>query len=194
MKCKKVLERIDDHVDGLLPAPEAEAIRDHFDLCSDCRETALAVKAATASLSTWGDVDPPAACFDEILARIGTLPAEVLEHRAPRGFFARVPQFALPHWPRFDDGRVTHVRRYATTGLAAAAAVLAALVISKSEPRTARRPHESVVAGSFARQPLVNAAQPLFQGYDLDDGLYRYGANPAKPVRALVPQLEPSPR
>ena len=60
MRCKKVVLLLDDHVDGLLAAPEAEAIRDHLDGCRDCRETALALKAASASLSTWNDVEAPA--------------------------------------------------------------------------------------------------------------------------------------
>ena len=32
---------LEDHVDGLLPVPQSEEIRDHLDVCADCRETSL---------------------------------------------------------------------------------------------------------------------------------------------------------
>src|SRR5438105_104230 len=93
MRCKRVLDRIDDHVDGLLDAKNAGAIRDHMDACDDCRETGLAVRAATTTLSTWNDVEPPGDCYDKILAKLEALPLEAYERAAPRprGLLSRLP-------------------------------------------------------------------------------------------------------
>jgi anti-sigma factor RsiW len=173
MRCKKVMERLDDHVDGLLAAPEAEAIRDHLDACTDCRETSLALTAATSSLSKWNDAEPPADCFDKILSRIDSLPAEALEHSAPRGLLSRLP--------RFESVRTARIRWFATSGLAAAAAVLAAVQLSRVETHTVRRaPQRS--------GPTLQSVQAAswYQGYDFDNGLfYRGQGRPAtQPVRA----------
>jgi len=173
MRCKKVLEHLDDHVDGLLAAPAAEAVRDHLDACFDCRETSAALTAATSSLSKWHDAEPPADCFDKILARIDNLPAEALEHSAPRGFFSRLP--------RFESVRTARVRWFATSGLAAAAAVLAAVQIPRVETRGLRR------AAPRAPQMVTPvSAASWYQGYDFDNGLfYRGQGRPAmQPVRA----------
>jgi anti-sigma factor RsiW len=174
MRCKKVLERLDDHVDGLLAAPEAEAVRDHLDACVDCRETSAALTAATSSLSKWHDAEPPADCFDKILSRIDNLPAEALAHSAPRGFFSRLP--------RFESVRTARIRWFATSGLAAAAAVLAAVQLPRVETRGLHR------AAPRASQPVSGgiSAASWYQGYDFDNGLfYRGQGRPAmQPVRA----------
>ena len=82
MRCSAVLRLIDDHVDGLLPAQEAEQVRDHLDDCRDCRETAAAAKAASTSLAAWGDLDPPVQCLDAIWAKIDALPPDALARPA----------------------------------------------------------------------------------------------------------------
>ena len=160
MRCKNVLARLDDHVDGLLPAPEAEAVRDHLDLCRDCRETSLALKAATTSLAGWNDAEPSAECFDKILARLEALPVEAFERAAAASAAAVRPTSV------FESARVARFRRVATGGLAAAATVLGALVVSKTEARAVRHPY-AVNA--------VRAASPVafYSGYDFDDGLLR---------------------
>lgn len=171
MRCKKVLDRLDDHVDGLLAAPEAEAVRDHLDACVECRETSSALTAATSSLSKWHDAEPPADCFDKILSRIDNLPAEALDHPAPRSFL---------RLPRFESVRAARVRWFATSGLAAAA-VLAAVQIPRAETRSMRR------APQRASQMVTPvSAASWYQGYDFDNGLfYRGQGRPAmQPVRA----------
>ena len=181
MRCKKVMERLDDHVDGLLAAPEAEAIRDHLDLCTECRETSLAMKAASASLATWNDAEPPAACFDKILARIDAIPAEALLPPAPRAFFSRLP--------RFETVRAARVRWFATSGLAAAASVLAMVNLSRTEAHAVRR----VAREQPAAAPSTSAS--WLQGYDFDDGLFRQRATrPYLPAGSRFELFESSPR
>lgn len=162
MRCKKVLERLDDHVDGLLAAREAEAIRDHLDACADCRETSLALRAAAATLSSWQDIEPPAECFNRIMSAIDALPPESLARPARRGAF----------WflPRIDPRSTARARWMVTSGLAAAAAVMAAVLITRTEPQRLRR---------FRLQPAMPTAAVVpaswFQGYDFDDSLLYHG-------------------
>jgi hypothetical protein len=180
--CDEVLVKIDDHVDGLLPAPEAEAIRDHLDVCADCRDTALATRAATASLATWGDIEPPEGAFDAILAKIDALPADVLE-RIPAPAPKRVPF-------RLDGEGATRTRRFATTGLAAAAAVLAALVIAKSEPRTSRRPVTAAVPSMpVAASGAASDRAGFFRNSYLDDGLFRSDGGSPRSLPAVPANL-----
>jgi anti-sigma factor RsiW len=185
MRCKKVLERLDDHVDGLLAAPEAEAIRAHLDLCTECRETSFALSAATASLSSWNDTELPSDCFDKILARIDALPPEALAHAAPRGFLARLP--------RFETIRAARIRWMATSGMAAAAAVLSAALLSQVEQRPVRR-----LKLAPAPNSVVTDTGSWFQGYDWDNGLnYQRSRRPMlQPVRsgARLGRYEVSPR
>jgi anti-sigma factor RsiW len=171
MRCKKVLELLDDHIDGLLPAPVAEEIRDHLDLCQECRETSLAMKAASASLARWSDVEPSDRCFDEILAKLEALPVEAYERPVARPV-SRIREY--------DAGRT---RWFATSGLAAAAAVLAAIVISRSET------HVPVKRARTVPSPIaVDAGSWFQQGYDFDNGLFYQGPTraTAQPVRAGV--------
>ncbi len=181
MRCKTVIERLDDHVDGLLPAPQAEAIRDHLDLCGECRDTALALKAASASLATWDDVEPPADCFDRILAEIDALPAEALERPTPRR--------PLPFVPRLHDFDANRFRRVATGGLAAAAAVLAALVVTRQETRSTRRTREPVPSGI----QFDTASWP--SNSRIDSGLlYEHAGRPTWQSAPRYDVLEVSPR
>jgi len=161
-----VTELLDDHVDGLLPAPEAEAIRDHLDACGPCRETLLAMKAASASLSTWNDAEPPADCFEKIRAKIAAIPDEALATRAPRR--------AIPMMPRFSEIDVAKCRRVATGSLAAAAAVLGAIVVTHPATRSTHRLRPTTI-------PSVELGSAAwFPGSSLDDGL-RYEIN-GRPV------------
>ena len=188
MRCKKVLVRLDDHVDGLLPAPQAEAIRDHLDLCDECRETAFALKAASASLSIWDDADMPDGCFDKILARIDALPADALA-RPPR-------RNLLPLMPRFDAADVARYRRVATGGLAAAAAVLGALVVTRTESPAARRGRPATSGVNVVRSSFVApAGWHQNQNSYFDDGLYHQRDNrTTSPRPALMDAFEVSPK
>jgi len=172
MRCKTVLERLDDHVDGLLPAPEAERIRDHLDRCAECRETALAVKAASSSLDAWDDVDPPQDCFDGILAKLEALPVEAFERNTPpRPVPIRLPQVAAL-------GQSARLRRATTAGLAAAAAVLATVAATRTEAaRTVRRPAaEPADMARMVMSPAMNVSEPAwFRDYHFDDGLLHQG-------------------
>jgi anti-sigma factor RsiW len=124
MRCTRVRLLIDDHVDGLLPAADAEAVRDHLDACRDCRETAAAARAASTSLAVWGDLEPPAPCFDQILAKIHALPADVRERPA------RVSRLDL-----FRE----RARRWTVPSVAAAAAVVAGIAVVERTNRAAPR-------------------------------------------------------
>ena len=181
MRCKKVIALLEDHVDGLLPVPQSEEIRDHLDACADCRETSAALKVTTSRLAAWSDDEPPADCFDRILARIEALPAEAYDRPVTR----HVSRMAY-----LDALSAARLRWFATSGLAAAAAVLATLVVTRPEDRPVRRvrdpqPLPSVMARSFE-------IPQSFQGYDFDDGLLYEGAGgPAmRTLRMTRPRLE----
>jgi anti-sigma factor RsiW len=166
MRCKKVLDRLDDHVDGLLPACEAEAVRDHLDRCGECRETAQAVKASTDTLSAWSDEEPAPECFDRILARVAALPPESLEREPARSFFSMLSRMETP--------RIERVRWFATSGLAAAAAVLCAVSLAREPASRGKRPPAARVAAA----PASMRSPGFFQGYEFDSDLLR-GGRPA---------------
>jgi anti-sigma factor RsiW len=179
MRCKKVIAQLEDHVDGLLPVPRSEEIRDHLDVCADCRETSMALKVTTSRLAEWSDDEPSADCFDRILARIEALPVEAYERPVMR----HVSRMAY-----LDALSAARVRWFATSGLAAAAAVLATLVISHDVQHTPRRLSERQPAGTVVRNP-----EPSFQGYDFDDGLLYESSSGTPGVRTLRyvrPRLE----
>lgn len=126
MRCTQVLSLIDEHVDGLLPAPEAEALRDHLDLCEACRAMETAARAASTSLAAWGDLEPPDGCFESILTRIDSLPPDALER----------PVAPAPRRLRLLPRNAP--RRWAAAGaMAAAAAWMVAVVL---EPGPGRAP------------------------------------------------------
>ena len=161
MRCKKVKERLDDHVDGLLAAREAEAVREHLDACAECRETSLALRAASSSLSSWRDVEPPAACFDRIMSAIDALPPETLARPARRGAFSFLP--------RVEAINISRLRWTVTSGLAAAAAVMAAVLVTRAEPQRIRR---------LKMQPAGSAAMSVASWspfYDFDSSLLYHG-------------------
>jgi anti-sigma factor RsiW len=172
MRCKKVRERLDDHVDGILAAREAEAVRDHLDACADCREMSLALRAASSSLSSWQDAEPPAECFNRILLAIDAMPPETLVRPARRG-----ARLFSPHAEVFG---VMRARWMATSGLAAAAAMMAAVMLTRTEPQTLRR---------LRLQPATTAvvAGPswLQDDYKFDNGLLYHGGNVGAPERPV---------
>jgi len=142
MRCKTVLRLTDDHVDGLLPARSAEQVRQHLDACADCREETEAARAASTSLAAWGDLEPPPACFESILARIEHLPADA--HL--RGRRRRLVSFRHAQW-------------LATSGLAAAAAILIGVSFSDFSPQPMRL-HQPMSQSDFrvVRYPGVPKA------------------------------------
>lgn len=97
MRCKTLDRHLDDYVDGLLPAPLSERVRAHLEGCDECSANAVAAQAANSSMSTWGDLEPSAACFEGLMERLDALPAEchapvvVHEHVATRTW--------VRHWP-----------------------------------------------------------------------------------------------
>lgn len=179
MRCKKVLERLDDHVDGILPAPESETIRNHLDGCKECRETALAVNAASASLGAWNDIEPPADGFERILARLEALPLEAFERPVAVAPKNRIAQFL----PWLETARAERVRWVSTSGLAAAAAVLAAVLISRTDPRPVRRLRAEPAPS------VMNAEASWFKGSDFDNGLlYLRNGRPAMQPARTAPR------
>jgi hypothetical protein len=182
MRCKTVLARLDDHVDGVLAVMESEAIRRHLDACAECNDAADAARYASATLAAWHDVEPPEDGYQKILSRLEALPVEAFEKKvspAPKPVL-RLPSMDVPR-----------MRRVATGGLAAAAAVLAAFVVARGETT---RPMRRVVSA-----PAATPVSMSFQGYRFDDGLLyqRPGRAPLRPFGAesnLTEQLVGSPR
>ncbi len=178
MRCDSIRARIDDHVDGLLPLTEAEAVRDHLESCAPCRTEALAARAASTSLAAWGDVEPPAHCFDVILRRIDSLPPEALERPRRRRRLAPVVRLVDHRW-------------IGTGGLAAAAAVLAGFTVAAWEDSVVRpapvRRNRVPVSATFARLPA--APRPVFfDSYVEDDGLHYRRERPVlRGVPANIP-------
>ena len=181
MRCNKVMERLDDHVDGLLPLHESEKIRTHLDGCTECRETALAANAASVSLSTWNDIEPPADCFDKILVRLEALPVEAYDRPAPAAELTLASRLA-----QFGPARTERARWMATSGLAAAAAVLAAVGMTREDHRPTRRTRTDATAIAVPTTPAR-----WYQGSNFDTGLryFRNGEMIAQPALP-APQLE----
>lgn len=189
MNCSHVLRKIDDHVDGLLPAEEASSVRDHLDRCRDCRETAAASKAASTSLAVWGDLEPPTACFDQILAKIQALPPETL-HRGARN--------VVPLRRR--------ILRWAVPSAAAAAVVVAVFVgMERRAPRPARIPGAGPVSASSAAtwanagapngsaRILVNGLAPGEERVHIDAAAWSAGVRrPAATPNRITPRAVPA--
>jgi len=152
MRCKKVRRLIDDHVDGLLPAGKAERVRAHLDHCEDCHAEAEAARAASTSLAVWGDLDPPAGCFDAILARIEHLPEEARDRGPPTPDGPFVLQFLRGRGGQW----------IATGGLAAAAAIMIGAGLGTARPVPTRRhaiPAQSI-GFDVARTGLTAVTRP----------------------------------
>ena len=184
MRCSRVRLLIDDHVDGILPAAEAETVRDHLDRCRDCRELALASKAASTSLAVWGDHEPPNACFDAILCKIDALPADAISR----------PVRARP----IDIVR-TRARRWVLPTAAAAAAVAGVAVVERVQHTPARRGEGPISASLVASSPLMRtvssrALRPGEQYVHIDRDRYEDGVRrlPASDLLGNVRPLEAS--
>lgn len=179
MRCATTRTLIDDHADGLLPTREAELVRDHLEACAGCRDLAFAAKAASASLSRWGDLDPPPEAFDRILARVGSIPRESLDR------------------PAFRGSRPASWRRLALpAGLAAAAALFAVVATSPFLRTTA--PATTTIGGEVA----TTAGERLrpgetFVARDPDDPALRRRPTPvrfgAEPSERSPHDEQPSP-
>jgi len=164
MRCTRVLRQIDDHVDGLLPAPVAERIRDHLDACLECREVADVARVASTSLASWDDVVAPSdGCFDAILRRVGSLPPESLARRP------------APPWSRWAS----------PVAVAAAAAVVAAVLTANRDDPSRPALRTETMSARLALRP----GDPSVHVVDrrLDDGVRRRAANPRRDTVPAVP-------
>ncbi len=134
--CKRTQKLLDDHVDGLLRTADSEGVRAHLEQCTPCDTEAAALRAATASLSVWGDLEPPPDCFEGILARIEALPPDLLE--------------SAPHSPALRLLRGGG-RWVATSSVAAAAVVFLALSVTTptEHDAPARTRHTNPVAAGL---------------------------------------------
>lgn len=165
MRCASILRRIDDHVDGLLPAPEAERVRDHLDACVDCRELAEAARLASLSMESWGATAAPSAhCFDAILRRVEALPPESLARRS------------VPPWSRWAG----------PVAVAAAAAIVAAVVTARRDDPSQRTLRPETMAARLG--PLPGEEYVHVVDRRLDDGVRRRAVNARRdPVPPVVP-------
>ena len=188
MRCSKVRSLLDDHVDGVLPAERSSQVRAHLDACPDCEQEHELLRAATAPLSAWGDLQPPADCFARILERIEALPPEV---HVP----ASQPAGPSLHFLRGG------ARWLVTSGAAAAAVLIAAVALERAgdvdAPRPARdrvvRP-DVVGAGVGSRLkpgeiPLTRARFAITDDLEQSDGLRRRNerSRPELPPDLSVP-------
>jgi len=190
MRCSKVRSLLDDHVDGVLPAERSSRLRAHLDACPDCDQEHELLRAATAPLSAWGDLQPPADCFARILERIEALPPEM-----------HVPA-SQPAGPslRFLRGGA---RWLVTSGAAAAAVLIAAVALERAgdvdTPRPVRdRVVRPTVAGAGVglglglkpgEIPLTRTRFAITEDLEQSDGLRRRSerARPDLPPDLSVP-------
>jgi anti-sigma factor RsiW len=150
MRCSTVRTLLDDHASGVLPAERSSQVRAHLDACSDCEQELELLRAVTAPLSAWGDLEPPAGCFDRILERIEALPPEM-----------HVP---APPPPRPALRVLQGGTRWLLTSAAAAAAVFvaAATLDGGSEaPQHDQRIRMKPVAGASVNAMLKDGEIPL---------------------------------
>lgn len=69
-------ERLNDHVDGLLPAPEAAAVEAHLAACAACRAEVEGLRALLAGAAALPrTVDPPAELWEALRAETLARPA-----------------------------------------------------------------------------------------------------------------------
>jgi hypothetical protein len=69
-------ERLNDHVDGLLPAPEEEAVEAHLAACAACRAEVEGLRALLAGAAALARaVDPPAELWEALRAETLARPA-----------------------------------------------------------------------------------------------------------------------
>ena len=77
MNCERVLERLDDYLDGELDPRETEQVRTHLDRCAACnREHRAMVRLLERAKELRRDEEPPRDLWDGIRNRIGA-PAAV---------------------------------------------------------------------------------------------------------------------
>lgn len=97
MKCDQIIERLEDHVDRLLPLPEADAVERHVVLCENCRR-ALEAERDFRALLRAQPVTGPSAGFAR-RALTAARQTEAAPHR--RGFvfgFSSAAALALVAW------------------------------------------------------------------------------------------------
>ncbi len=123
MRCSTVCSLLDDHLDGILPPERSTEIRAHLDSCATCDAEAELGRCVTAPLSAWGDLEPPAGCFERILDRIEALPPEM-----------HVPAPPPPADTGFGPFRHLRggARWFMTSGAAAAAVLLLAAAVERA--------------------------------------------------------------
>lgn len=171
LPCSRVRLLVDDQVDGLLPVGDAENVRDHLDLCADCRQIAEAARAASMSLAAWGDVEPPPSCFDGILAKIRALPPEAL---------------ARPALVSAAGRRREALRRWAGPSMAAAAAVIAAVIVLRHSAPQERRliaPGVGPISAAVFGPATLGSRARVSAAYSQEDLMYFDGVRRVDPLR-----------
>jgi len=174
MRCSTVRTLLDDHVDGVLPPDRSEQVRLHLDACPECEDELELLRAATAPLDAWGDLEPPIGCFDRILERIEALPPEM-----------HVP--ASPPTLRFLRGGA---RWLVTSGVAAAAVLAAAVALDRAGDTGVPQERPAFAEGGVSRAgvpglrpgeiPLMHTGFAITEDLEQRDGLRRR-RSPAPP-------------
>jgi anti-sigma factor RsiW len=181
MRCSTVQTLIDDHADGVLPAREAEAVRDHLEACAPCRDLAFAAKAASASLAQWGDLDPPADGFAKLMSRIEALPPEALR---PAAKIHQLSQWRL----------IPRKQWSMPAGVAAAAALLAGFAFFDAPPaRTQRDVNVTSLSESTAHRTQLRAGEVYVRRDPDDPALRRSMQRPLGAPGGVPAALTPAP-
>lgn len=156
------IERMNDLLDGLLPAAEADAARAHLDACGVCRQDFAVLSETVAELRTlprdarppehlWGDIEAriqgrPAVRAEEETATVLAFPGTPAAPPARRGILLSVPQLAAAA---------------AVVALVSAGLVYSAVSGGGMQVTPAQAPEQGPVIG-----PAARAASSGSAGYD----------------------------
>jgi anti-sigma factor RsiW len=155
MRCSTVRTLLDDHVNGVLPSDRSSQVRAHLDICPECEQELELLRDITAPLSAWGDLEPPAGCFERIVERIDALPPEM-----------HIPAAQpAPTSLRFLRGGA---RRLVTSGAVAAAVLVAAIALDRAGDsdgtRTAPERHARALPAMAGVPGVAGASRRLKPG------------------------------
>src|SRR5262245_8767080 len=76
MRCDDVKYLLGAHVDGELPAPEAEAVSEHLDGCLACQAERVGIAQLRERMSALPRVKAPAALAAAVAARVAQVPVK----------------------------------------------------------------------------------------------------------------------
>lgn len=146
MSERHVNDRLDEWVDGRLPADDAREVERHLVACASCRAEADALRAVRAAVAGRGDdVELPAGLEDRIRGLLDAEDAAARKQASPAGAAVGAPRFAGRRRPPAASPRSP----LAWALPLAAGLLLAVAAILWAAMRTT--PHAEPIAGAFAQ-------------------------------------------